>query len=130
MLQLKFLISLKSLNFRSITIARNYAGTLIVNRPFFRCGYVLYTSQNVANYLIWLHSWKNVFWKSILKNTTQSLPTHFHNTRLWPFWKFWALHSQNFKIVYCFEFHLSICPKFTKMCPFSFIPPAYPNFLE
>ena len=112
MLQLKFLISLKSLKFRSITIARNYAGTLIVNRPFFHCGYyVLYTSQNVANYLIWLHSWKNVFWKSILKNTTQSLPTHFHNTRLWPFWKFWAIHTLktwNLSIVLSFIFRFAL----------------------
>ena len=34
------------------------------------------------------------------KCTTQSLPTHSHNTRLWHFWIFWALsHSKNFKSV-------------------------------
>ena len=111
MLQLKFLISLKSLNFRSITIARNYAGTLIVNRPFFRCGYVLYTSQNVANYLIWLHSRKNVSWKSIPKNTTQSLSTHFHNTGFGLFENvehFHTLKTLNLSIVLSFIFRFAL----------------------
>ena len=38
------------------------------------------------------------------KYTPQYLPTHSHNTRLYPFWIFWALsHSKNFKFLCCLE---------------------------
>ena len=66
LLQLKFSISLKLLQSWPTFITRNYPGALILMEAFSTVVIMFCIHHKMLRtILIWLHSWRNVFWKSI-----------------------------------------------------------------